>query len=274
MGWELEFEKECPSLAIVYANTLVLDHLVNARFGGITIDLQVSDSLIECTSNMASHTKTRRFQMSLHAKIIGRRGLLAVTSILFLFLAGCSSIRVDTDYDKQTSFTQLKTYDWIERPSEQTENPSINSPLVEKRIRNAIDNELSLRGFQKQSGSAPDFLVAIHVVTDEKIDITTIDHHYGYASLGYRRFGYGWYGHRHYGHYSSYGYGPYGGTTQIVNEYLKGTLIIDIVDPKENELIWRGWASRALDDDPRPEMVQMYVAAAVQKILKKFPPSA
>ncbi len=105
--------------------------------------------------------------------------------------------------------------------------------------------------------------------------MTRIDQHYGYSCIGYRRFGHGWYGHRYYGRYPYHGYfGPVVGTTQYVNEYLKGTLIVDIADPRENELIWRGWASQALDDDPSPEKVQMYINAAVRKILDEFPPGA
>ncbi len=214
--------------------------------------------------------------MLTHREGIGLRYLLTgLGSVVFLFLVGCSSTRVRTDYDEGASFIQLKTYDWIDQPVDAGGNPAVNSPLVQKRTRNAIDSELLRKGFQKATTRDPDFLVAIHVVTDEKVEVTTIDQHYGYSCIGYRRFGHGWYGHRYYGRYPYHGYfGPVVGTTQYVNEYLKGTLIVDIVDPRENELIWRGWASQALDDDPRPEKVQMYIDAAVRKILDEFPPGA
>ena len=206
---------------------------------------------------------------------IGLRYLLtSLGSVVFLFLVGCSSIQVETDYDERASFTQLKTFDWIDQPVKIDGNPAVNSPLVETRIRNAIESELLRSGFRKDTTRDPDFLVAIHVVTEEKVDVTTIDQHYGYACVGYYHFGHGWYGHRYYGRYPYHGYfGPVVETT-YVNEYLKGTLIVDIVDPRESELIWRGWASKALDHDPRPEMVQMYIDTAVRKILDEFPPGA
>ena len=208
-------------------------------------------------------------------KAHGRSVLLMLTSIALLVLVGCSTIEVQTDYDERASFRQLKTYAWIDRPIDAGGNPAVNSPLVEKRIRNAIDSELLRRGYRKATTGDPDFLIAIHVVTQEKVDVTTIDHHYSYAYTGYHNFGYGWYGHPYYGRYSNYDYfGPVGGSTQIVNEYLKGTLIVDIIDPRENELIWRGWASQALDEDPRPEMIRMYVEAAARKIFDEFPPGA
>ncbi len=59
-----------------------------------------------------------------------------------------------------------------------------------------------------------------------------------------------------------------------MREYLEGTLILDIVDDRNSKLIWRGWASGALDHDPRPDKVRMYVNKAVRKILEKFPPTS
>ena len=58
-----------------------------------------------------------------------------------------------------------------------------------------------------------------------------------------------------------------------MNEYLEGTLILDIIDAHNNEITWRGWASKALDHDPDPDNVRMYVNKAVEKILEKFPPT-
>ncbi len=59
----------------------------------------------------------------------GRRVLLPLSSIAFLFLVGCSSIKVQSDYDERASFAQLKTYDWVDRPFEAGGNPAVNSAL-------------------------------------------------------------------------------------------------------------------------------------------------
>ena len=51
-------------------------------------------------------------------------------------------------------------------------------------------------------------------------------------------------------------------------------LVLDVLDARTGELIWRGWATKSLDDNPTPETVQKYVKAAVEKILEKFPPAS
>ncbi|MEE9271049.1 MAG: DUF4136 domain-containing protein [Candidatus Krumholzibacteria bacterium] len=98
--------------------------------------------------------------------------------------------------------------------------------------------------------------------------------HFGFGRHGYRYGGYGhprhlYFGLGYYGHgYGGYGYGRY------VDDYLEGTLVLDIIDPAANEVIWRGWASQALDSDPDPERFRMYVNDAVKEILAEFPPTA
>ncbi len=56
-----------------------------------------------------------------------------------------------------------------------------------------------------------------------------------------------------------------------MREYLRGTLVLDITDVRTGEVIWRGWASKSLHSDPRPEKVRMYVDEAVAEMLADFP---
>jgi hypothetical protein len=56
-----------------------------------------------------------------------------------------------------------------------------------------------------------------------------------------------------------------------VGEYLEAQLVLDVVDARTNELIWRGWATDDLDGNPRAEAVQQYIEEAVEQILERFP---
>ena len=67
--------------------------------------------------------------------------------------------------------------------------------------------------------------------------------------------------------YPSYGYAGAG----RVYEYLQGTLVLDIIDVRTEEVIFRGWASKSLDSDPSPKEVRKYVTEAVAEILEDFP---
>lgn len=176
---------------------------------------------------------------------------LTLSVFVVLSLAGCASTQVRTDYDEQASFARLKTYDWIESNGEKKGMPGIHSALVEERIRSAVEYELAQMGYRRVVSGAPDFRVAHYVIAEEKLAVTTFDRYYGY----------GYSVHRHYGHLS------------YAQEYVRGTLILDIIDAESNDLIWRGWATKALDQNPKPASVRMYVDKAVRKILRRFPPT-
>jgi hypothetical protein len=94
----------------------------------------------------------------------------------------------------------------------------------------------------KTEGKA-DFQVAFLVALRDRVDISS----WGY---GYR--GHGW-----------------GGSDLTVRSYTEGTLLIDIIDPAKNELIWRGTAVGAVDEGSGSAERATEV---VNSILERFPP--
>ena len=82
------------------------------------------------------------------------------------------------------------------------------------------------------SDSNPDFCVAYYASTNQKLDVTYWD--YGYAwrprwwSGWGRRWGRGWGG----------DWGIQSGPA--VTQYTEGTVIVDVIDPKTKDLLWRG----------------------------------
>ncbi len=65
------------------------------------------------------------------------------------------------------------------------------------------------------------------------------------------------------------GYGWSGVDNRV---YEEGTLVIDMVDPMTNNLIWRGTAMKTLEQNPSPERQTKNIADAVRAVLKNFPP--
>ena len=57
-----------------------------------------------------------------------------------------------------------------------------------------------------------------------------------------------------------------------VYEYEEGTLVLDFVDTKANEVIWRGYASAVTDPVLTPEAREKRINEAALKILENFPP--
>jgi hypothetical protein len=160
-------------------------------------------------------------------------------AILRLFmttgLISCSSVAVKSDFDANANFAQYKTFDFMPHPG--------GNPLHNKRVEAAIEQELVAKGMQKQAAGRPDLLVAYHTNVKDKIDVDT----YGYR--------YGRYGRRV-------------GTYTTVQKYQQGTVVVDLVDAKEKELVWRGWAKGEASDSVSKEKIDNTIA----KILAKYPP--
>ncbi len=175
-------------------------------------------------------------------------------SLMVLALGCASSIDVKHDYDKSQHFSALKTYDWFPEPTIIPGNARTamqRSGLVAKRITDAVDSQLSAKGLTKDSRN-PSFLIIKHIGLDDKINVTD----YGYS--------YGAYG-RYYG-------GAWGGRNIDVYQYTEGTLILDFIDPKTKQLIWRGCAIGTVDPNKTREEREKRLNKAIAKIMAKFPP--
>ena len=242
-----------------------------------------------------------------------------LSSFVVFALAGCATLQVQTDYDPEVSLTQLSTYDWLDRDADAdadaSSDPALDSPLLKRHIRDAVEGELGrmgylkvtpdtpdLRGYGEEdlgrtgdpevTSDTPDFRVSYRLIAEEK---SRINGSYGYGPYGYGFGSYGYggpygypgsfyrgsfglslYGGRHlrpyYGSYYGYPSAGYAGAGRV-REYLQGTLVLDIMDVRTEELIFRGWASKSLDSDPSPEEVRRYVDKAVKEILEDFPPA-
>ena len=168
---------------------------------------------------------------------------------LALLLIGCSGIRVSADFDPKTDFGALETFTWLPDAPPAGEGPPLENPLLDARIRRAVENELLGREFRAAGSGAPDFWVAYHVGVEHKVDVETIYRSYGRV---------GWSG---------------GGQADaVVREYEEGTLLIDILRPGSGELLWRGSAQARLREHPSPEDREARVREVVAKILEQFPP--
>jgi hypothetical protein len=177
---------------------------------------------------------------------MSRRVRLAV---LLIGVLGCApAISVDHDYDSAADFAAIETYDWLAQPAGGGARPGLaRNDLLEARIQRSANAELAAKGFTQDS-SAPDVLLACHAGARDRISVTD----WGY---GYGRFG-RWRG---------------GGVS--VHRYKEGTLILDVIDARTKELIWRGSAQGTLDPGASPQERDAHIADAVARMLAAFPPT-
>ena len=168
--------------------------------------------------------------------------------IILLIMTSCVSVSVNTDYDKNTNFTEYKTYAFYKKG---IDNVKI-SDFDKRRILKAIDSVMVTKNFTKSD--TPDMMINFY--TDAEKDVTLNSYYAGYG-FGW---GYGW----------GWGMGyPFGGGT-YTSTSIKGILTIDVIDTKRNELIWQGTGSGTLNQNR--EQKDRIVNNFVSQILLSFPP--
>lgn len=149
------------------------------------------------------------------------RRLLALLLCL-TYITGCStSPAANTDRNTDYDLSKVESYYII--GDENIKNPMI-SDIDRNRFNKAIDNEFSLNGLVNADNEAADVHVRYFVVTKDKVRVTSTGQsgYYG-NNLRYGR---------------AYGYN-YAGPNLNTKKYTEGTFVIDIIDNKSNETVWR-----------------------------------
>ena len=173
------------------------------------------------------------------------RNIIAIFGFLSLLMfTSCNVVNVATDYDRQANFDTYKTYSFHQKGLEKLD---IND-LDKRRIVGAIEENLAAKGFTKVT-SNPDLVINVLASSTQEVDIN--NNAYGYGPYGYY-------------------YGGYWGGYPTVSEYTAGNIIIDIVDDKNNILVWQGIGSGLNLSNVSSKADR--IPQAVNEILAKFPP--
>ena len=169
---------------------------------------------------------------------------ISIILSLIVFAISCSPVyNVQYDYLTQTDLSGLKTFNWLPTPAK-----ADTDTFDLERVKEAVNLQLEAKGLTMSSDS-PDFLIAAHM--GKKSEISVQDWGYGFAPRDLY----------------------WGGVPPMnVYQYEQGTLVLDFVNPKSKQMIWRGSANADLTDATTPEKRQKIIDEAVENILKNFPP--
>jgi hypothetical protein len=170
-----------------------------------------------------------------------------IPAAVALMVGGCSTLRVSTDWDPSVNFAAYKTFSM-------KDGAKAKNSLAQARVTKALVEALEAKGLKRVSGEA-DLKVYPHFVVGKETRIYS----YGYG-MG------GWYGYR---------WGGYGGYGRVDVEQIPiGTIVVDLVDAKENRLVWRGIAKDEISRDATPEERAGKAKEAMARLFEGFPPGA
>jgi hypothetical protein len=168
----------------------------------------------------------------------------ALAAAVIITTLGCSSMTVRADHDSQNDFGAYSTFAVFERQGKESHRPQM-SPIVDRRIAAVMAAEIEAKGFGSTSPSHADFLVTFYTAVRQRVVVNRAGW-YGWGRWGWR-----------------------GGPTWV-NSFPEGTLVIDIIDRRNRQLVWRGVGEGAFTNTNPPDEK---VAKRVSKIFRTFPPN-
>jgi len=171
------------------------------------------------------------------------------TLTLAFALAACSSMKVQTEYDRAADFKGYRTYAWILQQPGPEQAAAARDPSIREAVIGSIDRAMAAKGMTRtEPDRSPDLLVAVHGWATDRIDVRS----YGYSYAG-----------------TPYGFQPSMVSPAIeVRQYRDGTLIIDLIDARTKKMVWRGTAT----DTFKPGAEVPTVSKAIEKTLAEYPP--
>jgi Domain of unknown function (DUF4136) len=175
--------------------------------------------------------------------------IFALVVLGLLFSSGAVAQKINVDWDRQANFSQYHSYMWQQSP-----HPA--KGFWDQRITDAVDQQLQAKGLTKVDANPDLWVVYSNSIHDQKEVVGT-----GY-NMGP---GWGW------GGWGAWGGGP---TTTTYNTYVTrlGTLVVEISDVKEKDLLWRGSATDTISDNSNKNIKTL--DKAVAKLFKNYPPTS
>ena len=176
--------------------------------------------------------------------------LIAISCLII----SCNTLKVTQEYDKSVDFTHYETFSihpWNE------DNSALINRFDQERLLLALADQLKKRGYRQviQDG---DIEADIYIILDSKQSTTAYTNYYGGGYWGGYGYGFGY----------GYGYGP-ATNSYLTENYIEGTLIINLFDRKLKKLIWQGAGVGTVDDNPQTR--EKGIQKALDQIFWKYP---
>ena len=162
---------------------------------------------------------------------ISYRPALLVVILLAATQAMSQTVRVR--WERTTDFDKYQTYAWLD-------GTRVKDDQSHRFIVEYVDGQLGINSVFKDENE-PDLYAVYHAAAEGTFEIT-----------------------------GGYGSDWKGADAITVNSHVAGTLVVDLVDAAEDQLVWRGTATATVSSNPKKN--QDTIRKAVEKMFVDFPP--
>ena len=174
---------------------------------------------------------------------------LLMAMLISAVLTGCASDAV-IDYDQAVRFGQYSSYYFEGRDDENVQS------LDASRIEKVLKRELEKEGFTRaDKNDQADLMVRYRIDEQRRVE-----------SYG-PRFGLGF----GFGHHPFRIGGTHHGFTRA-REIREGELVVELVDPQRQQVIWQGRARRNLTESMGPNERAQLIERVVRAMFDRYPP--
>ena len=170
-------------------------------------------------------------------------------AVLAAACLGCAtSVRVD--FDPREDFASYRTWAWLPRSWEVAASKSRVDPELDALLRGAIERELGVRGFVQAGESPPDFLVTYHIRVQRQLLRVLETPAMETLTNPHREGGY-----------------EVQTSKAMLYPYEVGTLVLDVAEARERQLVWRGIGTRRVRTSFKRQAEDV-----VAELVAAFPP--
>jgi hypothetical protein len=178
--------------------------------------------------------------------------------VVFL-LASCAST-AHIEKDDNADFSRYKTFAWIDKDGEGSNDRNKGNDFTEQKIQNAVSKELEKSAGWRESKSRPDVYLSYDVLV-ERATKETNDPVY---SQPYSRV---FYNPRTRRYSTIYFPSQFLGYDRDQRSVREGTVTVTMVDARTDKTVWQGWTT---DEVNSRNLTNKEINNAVRAIFKKF----
>ena len=177
----------------------------------------------------------------------------AIRMVFAIALLAISAFAQDVRYNfaDGVDFAKYKSFKWV-----QIKGADPVDQITDGQLKSAVNAELAKKGLNMTEAETADLFVGYQVSLGQEKESTSFDSGWGYGP-GWGR---GWYG------------GGGGISTTTTSTIVIGQVDLDLYDPADKKLVWRGTATKTLDMKAKPEKRAKNLQKGVAKLLKNYPP--